>query len=91
MSKSEIRIEFNSPGFQELLESEEVRELLVSNADAAAARMSAMKGGNFAVELVEAEKVDLWGGRYVAHVTAADQNALLAASEDKVMEKGLFE
>lgn len=86
----EIKIEFNSDGFRQLLESDGVRELVQSTADEICERANANVGG---IE-TEGYKTTVMrgaygGGRWIAHVQAADYAAAAAEAENKALTKAV--
>lgn len=78
---STVKIEFKSAGFQEILSSSGVRDLVSSATESKAAQV--VGEGEFR------HGVFLGGsaGRWIGYVAADDKKALRAESEDKVLSR----
>lgn len=74
-----VRIEFNSAGFREILLSEGTKDLVESTAQEIADRANANSGG----EGFEASSIvgGYGGGRYIGFVTATTEEAMKAEAE----------
>lgn len=75
-----VRIEFNSAGFREILLSEGTKDLVESTAQEIADRANANSGG----EGFEASSIvgGYGGGRYIGFVTATTEEAMKAEAEN---------
>lgn len=85
----QIKIEFISDGFREILESEGTQQLV---ADAAAKIQSAANAG--IGKDSEGFSAETWrgnygGGRWIGSVTSLDSTAARAQSENKVLTKAV--
>lgn len=84
----EINIEFNSEGFHQILMSEGVKNAVTSAAEKIQSEANAGASGS------KGFSAKTWvggygGGRYVASVTAIDQKASTAESENQVLTKAV--
>ena len=89
MAKSNIRLEFNSNGFRQLLLSEGCRELVQSTAEEICEKANGnnTRGGEgFAVRT---QVGGYGGGRYIAFVSSTDKKSFIAESEDKALTGAL--
>ena len=75
-----IRIEFNSAGFKEILMSEGTKELVESTAQGIADRANANSGGDG----FEASTIvgGYGGGRWIGFVSTTDEKAKIAEAEN---------
>ena len=85
----EVKIEFNSAGFKELLESAEVRDLVESKAQEIKARADANIVGDSEGFRAHSKKAGYGGGRYVAYVGTTDFESVRAESEDKALTRAI--
>lgn len=87
---SEIKIEFYSEGFRQLLNSDGVRSLVQSTADDICARANANVGDietdGYRVTTMQG---GYGGGRWISHVQAADYAAAAAEAENKALTKAV--
>ena len=82
---TEIRIEFNSDGFREVLESQGVHDLVqeVTQDICDKANANNTRGGEgFATNVILG---GYGGGRWVGFVNTTDENSIKAESEDKAL------
>lgn len=84
----EITIEFNSPGFREILFSEGTKNLVTSAAQKiqAEANAAVSKSKGFSVRTYGG---GYGGGRWIASVTAIDRAAAAAEAESQVLSKAV--
>jgi len=86
---SALRLVFNSDGFRQILESQGCHDLVQQTAEEIAQKANAnnTRGG----EGFEASTQlgGYGGGRYIGFVTAADNKAKIAESEDKALTRAL--
>lgn len=89
MANEVARIEFISQGFKDILLSEGVGELVASHTERVCAECNGLnyRGG----EGFESAtfKGNYGGGRWVGYIGAIDEEARMAAAEDKVFERAL--
>lgn len=87
---AEIKIEFNSDGFKQLLNSDGVRAMVQSKAEEICARANANVGGietdGYKTTVMQG---NYGGGRWIAHVQAADYAAAVAEAENKSLTKAV--
>lgn len=84
MAKNNIRLEFNSDGFQQILFSEDIHELVLSTAQEIADRANANAGlDSFEATSVKAPT------RYIAFASTTDKESLIAESENKALTGAL--
>lgn len=82
---TEIRIEFNSDGFREVLESQGVHDLVqeVTQDICDKANANNTRGGEgFAMNVMRG---GYGGGRWIGFVKTTDKNSMIAESEDKAL------
>lgn len=82
---TDIRIEFNSEGFKEVLESQGVHDFVQTTAQEICDRANAnnTRGGEgFATNVILG---GYGGGRWVGFVNTTDENSIKAESEDKAL------
>lgn len=82
---ADIRIEFNSDGFRELLNSDGCRELVKEAADGMAERANANAG----LDSFEATAVQA-GTRWVGFASTTDKASLIAESEEKALTRAIY-
>ena len=87
---TQVRIEFDSNGFREVLESGGVNAIVAEKAGEIQARANANTGGfkteGFGTKVLKGR----WGGgRWIAHVFALDRGARAAESENKALTKAV--
>ena len=81
---ADIRIEFDSAGFQEILFSDGCQQLVQDTADGIAERANANAGlDSFKSSTVKA------GTRWIGFATATDKAAMVAESEDKALSRAI--
>lgn len=87
---TQMRIEFDSNGFREVLESGEVNALVAGQAAEIQARANA-NTGQFKTEGFGTKvlKGGYGGGRWIAHVFAIDYGARAAEAENKALTKAV--
>lgn len=85
----ETRIVFNSAGFRDILLSDGVRDAVTSTAEEIKEKANAnnARGGNGFTANVQVGGYG--GGRWVGFVTASDNKASLAESEDQALTRAL--
>lgn len=85
----ETRIVFNSAGFRDILLSDGVRDAVTSTAEEIREKANAnnTRGGNGFTANVQVGGYG--GGRWVGFVTASDNKASLAESEDQALTRAL--
>lgn len=85
----ETRIVFNSAGFRDILLSDGVRDAVTSTAEEIKEKANAnnTRGGNGFTANVQVGGYG--GGRWVGFVTASDNKASLAESEDQALTRAL--
>lgn len=85
----ETRIVFNSAGFRDILLSDGVRDAVTSMAEEIKEKANAnnTRGGNGFTANVQVGGYG--GGRWVGFVTASDNKASLAESEDQALTRAL--
>ena len=85
----ETRIVFNSAGFRDILLSDGVRDAVTSTAEEIKEKANAnnTRGGNGFTGNVQVGGYG--GGRWVGFVTASDNKASLAESEDQALTRAL--
>ena len=87
---AEIKIEFISEGFKQILNSEGAKALVEGKAEEICPRANANVGG---IETdgyrVTVMKGGYGGGRWIAHVQAADYAAAAAEAENKALTKAV--
>lgn len=85
----ETRIVFNSAGFRDILLSDGVRDAVTSTAEEIKEKANAnnTSGGNGFTANVQVGGYG--GGRWVGFVTASDNKASLAESEDQALTRAL--
>lgn len=81
------RIEFNSAGFKELLNSDGVYDLVQSTTDAIAKKANENYGGDAFQPTVI--KGFYGGGRWIGFVTSTDRESAAAESEDQALTRAL--
>ena len=87
---AEIKIEFYSEGFRQLLMSDGVRALVESTADDICARANANVGDiETAGYKVTTMQGGYGGGRWISHVQAADFAAAAAEAENKTLTRAV--
>lgn len=81
-----IRIEFNSDGFAALLKSDEVKTMIETHTNEAKDRADSYISGE-----TEGFRADtkLMGTRWVGLVGTSDEQTMIAASEQKALEKAV--
>ena len=82
---TEIRLEFISEGFKEILESDGVRELVQETADGIRDRANAANnrgGEGFASNVIHG---GYGGGRWIGFVKSTDDKSAIAESEDSAL------
>ncbi len=83
------RMQWNSDGFKEVLESEEVRNLIESEARKFQSKANANNSRDSEGYEVITEKSTYGGGRWVSRVKSIDREADIAESEDKALSRAL--
>jgi len=79
-----VRLEFNSDGFRELLNSSEVEQLVLQHAQEIANRANEASG----LDSFEAHSLKA-GTRYIAFAGATDDASAQAEAEDKVLSQAV--
>lgn len=82
---ADIRLEFNSEGFKEILESEGVRDLVQETADGIRDRANdnnTRGGDGFASNVILG---GYGGGRWIGFVKSTDDKSAIAESEDNAL------
>ena len=79
-----VRLEFNSDGFRELLNSSEVEQLVLEHAQQIAERANEASG----LDSFEAHSLKA-GTRYIAFVGTTDDASAQAEAEDKVLSQAV--
>jgi hypothetical protein len=85
----ETRIVFNSAGFRDILLSDGVRDVVTNTAEEIKEKANAnnTRGGNGFTANIQVGGYG--GGRWVGFVTASDNKASLAESEDQALTRAL--
>lgn len=87
---AEIKLEFFSEGFKQILNSDGVKALVQSKGDEICAKANANVGGietdGFKVTVMPG---NYGGGRWIAHVQAADYAAAVAEAENKALTRAV--
>lgn len=87
---AEVKIEFYSEGFKGILNSGGVQALVQSKAEEICARANANVGGietdGYKTTVMQG---GYGGGRWIAHVQAADYAAAVAEAENKALTKAV--
>ena len=84
MAKSNIRLEFNSEGFEQILMSEECHELVQGYAEDIAEKANANSGlDSFKATSEKAPT------RYIGFASSSDKASFIAESEDKALTRAL--
>ena len=81
-----VRFEWNNAGFRELLQSDNVRQLVLDNAQAIADRATAGISGSSEGYTAHAVKAP---SRYIAFVGTTDDESCRAESENKVLSRAV--
>ena len=85
MAKNNVRIEFDTNGFAQILNSEECHDLVMSYAEDIAERANANSGlDSFKATSVKAPT------RYIAFASSTDKASLIAESEDKALTRAIL-
>lgn len=88
---AEVKIEFDSDGFKQILNSEGTRALLEGKAEEICARANAnvsnIDTAGYKVTTLHATKYK--DGRWLSHVQAADYAAAVAEAENKSLTKAV--
>ena len=79
-----VRLEFNSDGFREILNSSEVEQLCLEHAQPIAERANSASG----LDSFEAHSLKA-GTRYIAFVGTTDDASAQAEAEDKVLSQAV--
>ena len=79
-----VRLEFNSDGFRELLNSPEVEQLVLEHAQQIAERANSESG----LDSFEAHSLKA-GTRYIAFAGTTDDASAQAEAEDKVLSQAV--
>lgn len=82
---TQVRLEFISEGFREILLSEGVRDLVQETADGICDRANANNdrgGEGFATNVIQG---NYGGGRWIGFVKSTDKQSAIAESEDKAL------
>ena len=85
----ETRIVFNSEGFRQILLSDGVRDVVTSTAEEIRDNANANNTRGGKGFTASAQVGNYGGGRWVGFVTAADEKASLAQSEDQALTRAL--
>lgn len=79
----EVRLQFISDGFKQILNSEGTKNLVTQTAEDIANRANANYGGDgFQPRVIQG---GYGGGRWIGFVNATDKESLAAESEDKAL------
>lgn len=81
-----VRIEWNNEGFKDILKSEGVHELVLSQAEQIATRASANIAGTSEGYSASAKQMS---SRWVAGVICTDDASVRAESEDKALSRAV--
>lgn len=85
----QVKIEFNSAGFREILTSDGVRAVVQS----ATEEIQAKANANIAEESegfsAQVRIGGYGGGRWIGHVTTTDRASIVAESEDKALTRAV--
>lgn len=89
---SDIKIEFNSAGFREILLSDGVKSAVSNATDSIASRAQSNTDGEIIADVVESPRMSGYGngGRWVGFVTAGDYKAQRDEAEDKILSKAVI-
>lgn len=82
-------IEFNSDGFRQILLSDGVKSLVEGEAEKIQAKANANISGDSEGYVVNVMYGNYGGGRWIAHVQAADYQAALEEAEYKTLSGGV--
>lgn len=83
MGKTEVRIEFISEGFRDILCCDGTKELVKSVTDEVCSNANSASSGTFTSEVT---MVPGWGGgRWIGNVDASDKQARIDEAENKVL------
>lgn len=80
---------FNSPGFKEILESDGVKDLVTETANEICERANANNERGGSGYAVEVKHLGFGGGRWGAFISATDNKANQAESEDKALTRAV--
>ena len=89
---SEIKIDFISSGFREILMSEGLRDVVQSATDQIADRANSEIGGDgYKADVVQSPRMSGYsnGGRWVGFVRAEDREAMEAEAENKTLSRAV--
>ncbi len=86
---TQVKIEFNSAGFREILLSDGVRSAVESATNAIQARANASISGGSEGFSAQVRVGGYGGGRWIGHVTTTDYASMVAASEDQALVKAV--
>ena len=86
---AEVKIEFNSEGFKEILMSDGMKQCVESVAKDIKNRADANIGEESDGYSAKAWQGSYGGGRWVASVTTTDRASILAESEQKALSKAV--
>lgn len=86
---TQVKIEFNSDGFKQILMSDGVKALVEGEAAKIQAKANANLNADSDGYVVNVLPGNYGGGRWVAHVQAADYAAAEAEAEDKTLTKAV--
>lgn len=84
-----VRLVFNSDGFRQILQSEGVHDLVQQTAEEIAEKANANNTRGGQGFEARTQIGGYGGGRYIGFVTAADNKAKIAESEDKALTRAL--
>ncbi len=88
----EVKIEFISEGFKQILLSEGVHDVIQSATDQIATRANAEIGSDgYDSDVVQSPRMSGYGngGRWVGFVRATDREAMVAEAEDKTLSRAV--
>lgn len=84
-----VRLVFNSDGFRQILQSDGVHDLVQQTAEEIAEKANANNTRGGQGFEARTQIGGYGGGRYIGFVTAADNKAKIAESEDKALTRAL--
>lgn len=86
---AQVKIEFNSAGFKEILTSDGVKALVQSTAEAIQAKANANIAEESEGFSARVRIGGYGGGRWIGHVTTTDKASIRAESEDKALTRAV--
>lgn len=89
MASKNIRIQFNSDGFRQLLLSDGIRQVVQDTAEEICDKANANNERGGTGFSASTQVGGYGGGRWIGFVSATDKNASAAESEDKALTRAL--